>query len=109
MHRLLLVLRAALSARQESLANAERDFAAAGLRDGSLPQQSAQPPTRAGADAVPCGCGRRVRIGVATSADFGYTIGGSEVQPDKGVDVRIWQRDVAGAWRLLADLTAAAQ
>jgi ketosteroid isomerase-like protein len=79
------------------------------LRDGSLPQQSAQPPTRAGGDAVPCGCGPRARIGVATSADFGYTIGGSAEQADKGIDVRIWQLDAAGAWRLLADLTAAAQ
>jgi len=77
------------------------------LRDGALPQRGAQPPGAEGAPSV-CGCGPRIRIGMAASADFGYTIGGREDQRDKGIDVRIWKFDGSG-WSLVADLVAAVQ
>ena len=76
------------------------------LRDGALPQRGAQPPAAEGA--AVCGCGPRIRVGMAASADFGYTIGGREDQRDKGIDVRIWRFDGSG-WSLVADLTVAAQ
>jgi len=75
------------------------------LRDGALPQRGAQPPAAEGTAAV-CGCGPRIREGMAASADFGYTIGGREDQRDKGIDARIWRFDGKN-WNLVADLTAA--
>jgi ketosteroid isomerase-like protein len=79
------------------------------LRDGLLPLQAARPPPAASGAATPaCGCGPRVRIGIASSADFGFTIGGRDDAPGKGADVRVWRFDAGKGWRLLADMTTAA-
>jgi len=74
------------------------------LREGSLPMQGNLPPKANGEQA--CGCGPRVTLAVATSGDLAYTLGGAESARASGVDVRVWRFD-SGAWKLLADLTAA--
>ena len=75
------------------------------LREGALPRRGVEPPP---ADAPACGCGPRVRLTLAASGDFGYSIGGSDSAPDKGVDIRVWRSDATGShWTLLADLSAA--
>lgn len=77
------------------------------LREGALPSRGVEPPSTEG---KACGCGPRVRLVLAESGDFGYSIGGGAGAPDKGVDVRVWQTDAASdRWTLLADLSAAAQ
>ena len=74
------------------------------LREGSLPTQGKLPPEAKGERA--CGCGPRVALAVATSADLAYTLGGAESARERGVDVRVWRFE-GGAWKLLADVTAA--
>ena len=74
------------------------------LREGSLPMQGNLPPKANGEQA--CGCGPRVTLAVAASGDLAYTLGGAESARASGVDVRVWRFD-SGAWKLLADVTAA--
>jgi len=74
------------------------------LREGSLPMQGNLPPKTNGEQA--CGCGPRVALAVAGSGDLAYTLGGAESVRASGVDVRVWRFD-SGAWKLLADVTAA--
>ncbi|HET7065861.1 MAG TPA: nuclear transport factor 2 family protein [Rudaea sp.] len=74
------------------------------LREGSLPAQGNLPPKADGEQA--CGCGPRVAMTVAASGDLGYTLGGAESARASGVDVRVWRFE-GGAWKLLADVTAA--
>jgi ketosteroid isomerase-like protein len=77
------------------------------LREGSLPQTSLAPPA---SEAAACGCGPRVRLVLAESGDFGYTVGGSDSARDKGIDIRVWKVDTTGnQWTLLVDLSAAVQ
>jgi len=74
------------------------------LREGSLPTQGSFPPKANGEQA--CGCGPRVAMAVAASGDLAYTLGGADSARASGVDVRVWRFD-GGAWKLLADVTAA--
>ena len=76
------------------------------LREGSLPTQDSAPPDVSAGQA--CGCGPRVALTVAASGDLAYTIGGAESARASGIDVRVWRFD-GGAWKLLADVTAAAK
>jgi ketosteroid isomerase-like protein len=76
------------------------------LREGSLPVQGNLPPKANGETA--CGCGPRVAMTVAASADLAYVLGGAESARASGVDVRVWRFE-GGAWKLLADVTAAAK
>ena len=77
------------------------------LREGAVPLQSVTPPPAAATGArAACGCGPRAAIGIATSGDLGYTIGGAAAERDKGVDARVWRFDAGHGWILLADLTA---
>ena len=46
------------------------------------------------------------RPAVAASADLAYTLGGAESARARGVDVRVWRFE-GGAWKLLAEVTAA--
>lgn len=51
-----------------------------------------------------------LQSGLARSGDFGWTMGKYELKgaaTETGHFVRVWQRDVKGAWRLLADVTNA--
>ena len=73
------------------------------LREGSLPTQGKAPPAN-GEQA--CGCGPRVTLKVAASGDLAYALGGAERARASGVDVRVWRFE-SGAWKLLADVTAA--
>jgi ketosteroid isomerase-like protein len=74
------------------------------LREGSFPAQGNLPPKAD--DETVCGCGPRVAMAVAASGDLAYTLGGAESARASGVDVRVW-RWQGGAWKLLADVTAA--
>jgi hypothetical protein len=74
------------------------------LREGSLPTQGNLPPKVNGEQA--CGCGPRVALTIAASGDLAYTLGGAESARASGVDVRVWRFE-GGAWKLLADVTAA--
>jgi len=74
------------------------------LREGSLPMQGSLPAKANGEQA--CGCGPRVAMTVAASGDLAYTLGGAESARARGVDVRVWRWE-GGAWKLLADMTAA--
>jgi ketosteroid isomerase-like protein len=76
------------------------------LREGSLPTQGSAPPDVSGEQA--CGCGPRVAMTVAASGDLAYAIGGAESARARGIDARVWRFD-GGAWKLLADVTAAAK
>jgi ketosteroid isomerase-like protein len=75
------------------------------LRDGSPPTQGKAPPA-IGEQA--CGCGPRITLTVAASGDLAYTLGGAETARASGVDARVWRFE-GGAWKLLADVTAAVQ
>jgi ketosteroid isomerase-like protein len=74
------------------------------LREGSLPMQGSLP-AKTNADQA-CGCGPRVAMMVAASGDLAYTLGGAESARASGVDARVW-RWAGGAWKLLAEVTAA--
>ena len=74
------------------------------LREGSLPAQGSEPPDVGRVQA--CGCGPRVAMTMAASGDLAYAIGGAESARASGIDVRVWRFD-GGAWKLLADVTAA--
>jgi len=74
------------------------------LREGSFSTQGNLPPNADG-EAV-CGCGPRVAMTVAASGELAYTLGGAESARASGVDVRVWRFE-SGAWKLLADVTAA--
>jgi ketosteroid isomerase-like protein len=74
------------------------------LREGVLPEQGIAPPA-AGSEGA-CGCGPRVALTLAASADLAYTLGGAESARASGIDVRVWRFE-GGAWKLLADVTAA--
>ena len=76
------------------------------LRDGSMPARGVAPPaTEAGKRA--CGCGARVKIGIAGSGDLGYTIGGREDARPQGTDIRVWSYAERGGWKLVADVASA--
>jgi ketosteroid isomerase-like protein len=51
-----------------------------------------------------------IDAGVSQSADLGYTYGKYELiktdvaKPEKGYLVRVWKRNTAGAWKLVADI-----